>query len=149
MNKNDKNNRTCNNNRAGGFTLIELLVVLVILGLLSGLVGPRVMKHFGESKSKTAKLQVEELAAALDMYKLDTDTYPSSSQGLESLVKEPSNVTGWNGPYLRKQFVPQDPWKQEYLYRYPGQNGEFDIFSYGADKAPGGEKENRDIVSWN
>jgi general secretion pathway protein G len=144
-----KGNRTYISNRIGGFTLIELLVVLVILGLLSGLVGPRVMKHFGESKSKTAKLQVEELAAALDMYKLDTDTYPSSSQGLESLVKEPSNVPGWNGPYLRKLFVPQDPWKKDYHYRYPGQNGEFDIFSYGADNAPGGEKDNRDIVSWN
>ena len=142
-------NKYLNNRKALGFTLIELLVVLVILGLLSGLVGPRVMKHFGESKSKTAKLQIEELAAALDMYKLDTDTYPSSSQGLESLVKEPGNVVGWNGPYLRKTFVPQDPWKRDYQYRYPGQKGEFDIFSYGADNAPGGEKENRDIVSWN
>ena len=136
-------------NRLLGFTLIELLVVLVILGLLSGLVGPRVMKHFGESKSKAAKLQIEELSAALDMYKLDTDTYPSSSQGLESLVKEPGNVVGWNGPYLRKSFVPQDPWKRDYNYRYPGENGEFDIYSFGADNAPGGEKENRDIVSWN
>ena len=136
-------------NRLLGFTLIELLVVLVILGLLSGLVGPRVMKHFGESKSKAAKLQIEELSAALDMYKLDTDTYPSSSQGLESLVKEPGNVVGWNGPYLRKSFVPQDPWKRDYKYRYPGENGEFDIYSFGADNAPGGEKENRDIVSWN
>ncbi len=142
-------NRYLNNKKTSGFTLIELLVVLVILGLLSGLVGPRVMKHFGESKSKAAKLQIEELSAALDMYKLDTDTYPTSSQGLESLVKEPSNVVGWNGPYLRKPFVPQDPWKRDYQYRYPGQNAEFDIFSYGADNAPGGEKENRDIVSWN
>ena len=131
-----------------GFTLIELLVVLVILGLLSGLVGPRVMKHFGESKVKTAKLQVEELAAALDMYKLDTDTYPSSSQGLQALVEEPSSVIGWNGPYLRKNFVPQDPWKRDYQYRYPGEHGEFDIYSYGADNAQGGEKDNRDIVSW-
>jgi general secretion pathway protein G len=132
-----------------GFTLIELLVVLVILGLLSGLVGPRVMKHFGESKSKTAKLQVEELAAALDMYKLDTDTYPSTSQGLEALVKQPSNSVGWNGPYLRKNFVPKDPWNKDYQYKFPGDNGEFDILSYGADKSQGGEKDNRDIVSWN
>jgi general secretion pathway protein G len=132
-----------------GFTLIELLVVLVILGLLSGLVGPRVMKHFGESKSKAAKLQVEELAAALDMYKLDTDTYPTTSQGLEALVKQPSNIAGWNGPYLRKNFVPKDPWNKDYQYKYPGDNGEFDILSYGADNAQGGEKDNRDIVSWN
>tara|TARA_R110002049_G_scaffold13509_2_gene58377 strand:+ start:15329 stop:15760 length:432 start_codon:yes stop_codon:yes gene_type:complete len=132
-----------------GFTLIELLVVLIILGLLSGLVGPKVMKHFGESKSKAAKLQVEELAAALDMYKLDTDSYPTTGQGLEALVKEPSNTVGWNGPYLRKNFVPKDPWNKDYQYKYPGENGEFDIFSYGADNAQGGEKENRDIVSWN
>lgn len=132
-----------------GFTLIELLVVLVILGLLSGLVGPKVMKHFGESKIKTAKLQVEELASALDMYKLDTDSYPSSSQGLRALVEEPSNVAGWNGPYLRKNFVPKDPWKREYQYKYPGEHGEFDIYSYGADNSQGGEKDNRDVVSWN
>ncbi|MFK7794659.1 MAG: type II secretion system major pseudopilin GspG [Gammaproteobacteria bacterium] len=132
-----------------GFTLIELLVVLVILGLLSGLVGPRVMKHFGESKSKTAKLQVEELAAALDMYKLDTDNYPTTGQGLDALVKQPSNAVGWNGPYLRKNFVPKDPWNKDYQYRSPGDNGEFEIFSYGADNAQGGEKDNRDIVSWN
>lgn len=135
--------------KSNGFTLIELLVVLIILGLLSGLVGPKVMKHFGESKVKTAKLQVEELAAALDMYKLDTDSYPSTSQGLEALVKEPANAVGWNGPYLRKNFVPQDPWKRDFQYKYPGDNGEFDIFSYGADNSPGGEKENRDVVSWN
>ena len=132
-----------------GFTLIELLVVLIILGLLSGLVGPRVMKHFGESKVKTAKLQIEELSAALDMYKLDTDTYPTSQQGLRALVQEPSNAPGWNGPYLRKNFVPQDPWNREYHYSFPGEHGEFDIYSYGADNSQGGEKDNRDIVSWN
>lgn len=136
-------------NHLRGFTLIELLVVLIILGLLSGLVGPRVMKHFGESKVKTAKLQIEELAAALDMYKLDTDTYPSSQQGLQALVREPSNAAGWNGPYLRKNFVPQDPWSRDYHYQSPGEHGEFDIYSYGADNAQGGEKDNRDIVSWN
>ena len=138
-----------NNIKSYGFTLIELLVVLVILGLLSGLVGPKVMKHFGESKVKTAKLQVEELASALDMYKLDTDSYPTSSQGLRALVEEPSNVAGWNGPYLRKNFVPKDPWKREYQYKYPGEHGEFDIYSYGADNSQGGEKDNRDVVSWN
>ncbi|MFK8026535.1 MAG: type II secretion system major pseudopilin GspG [Gammaproteobacteria bacterium] len=138
-----------NNSKSYGFTLIELLVVLVILGLLSGLVGPKVMKHFGESKVKTAKLQVEELASALDMYKLDTDSYPTSSQGLRALVEEPSNVAGWNGPYLRKNFVPKDPWKREYQYKYPGEHGEFDIYSYGADNSQGGEKDNRDVVSWN
>ena len=142
-------NKLNSNYRESGFTLIELLVVLIILGLLSGLVGPRVMKHFGESKVKTAKLQVEELAAALDMYKLDNDNYPTSTQGLKALVEEPPNAVGWNGPYLRKNFVPKDPWNREYQYRYPGEHGEFDIFSFGADNAEGGEKDNRDVVSWN
>jgi general secretion pathway protein G len=103
--------------RAAGFTLIELLVVLVILGLLAGLVGPRVMKHLGESKTKTARLQIEQLAAALDTYRLEVGVYPSSSQGLDALVERPSGVESWNGPYLRKRNLPKDPWGRDYLYR--------------------------------
>ncbi|MAF84070.1 MAG: type II secretion system major pseudopilin GspG [Gammaproteobacteria bacterium] len=131
-----------------GFTLIELLVVLVILGLLAGLVGPQVMKHVGDSKTKAAALQIEELSAALDIYRLEVGHYPASAQGLQALVQQPENQSGWNGPYLRKRVVPKDPWSQEYHYRYPGENGDFDLYSLGADNAAGGSSENTDIVSW-
>ena len=134
--------------RARGFTLIELLVVLVILGLLAGLVGPRVMKHLGESKTKAAKLQVEELSAALDMYRLEVGHYPTQDQGLEALVAQPTGVNQWNGPYLRKRSLPKDPWGNEYRYRMPGQHAEFDVYTLGADDAEGGEDENADVGSW-
>jgi len=133
---------------ARGFTLIELLVVLVILGLLAGLVGPRVMKHVGDSKTRAAALQIEELSAALDIYRLEIGHYPSSSQGLQALVQAPDDQPDWNGPYLRKQTVPKDPWNHEFHYRSPGEHGEFDLFSFGADNAAGGEAENADLVSW-
>lgn len=134
--------------RVAGFTLIELLVVLVILGMLAGLVGPAVMKHLDSSKTRTAKLQVEELSAALDAYKLDVGRYPSTEEGLRSLVERPASVSFWNGPYLRKAFVPLDPWGQEYHFRSPGEHGSVDVFSFGADNAEGGTGENQDVVSW-
>jgi general secretion pathway protein G len=134
--------------RAGGFSLIELLVVLAILGLLAGLVGPQVMKFLGGSKTKTARLQIEDLGAALDLYRLEVGRYPSSSEGLKALVEQPSGAPNWNGPYLKKKQVPQDPWGDDYQYRSPGEHGAFDIFSLGADNAEGGEGENQDIVSW-
>lgn len=134
--------------KAGGFTLIELLVVLVILGLLASLVGPRVMKHLGESKSKTAQLQIEELSSALDIYRLEVGSYPSSNEGLLALVENPSGVNQWNGPYLRKSTVRRDPWGNDYIYRSPGEYGDFDIYSLGADNSEGGEGEDRDIVGW-
>lgn len=131
-----------------GFTLIELLVVLAIIGLLAGLVGPQVMKHLGGSKTKAAKVQVEELAGALDMYRIDVGSYPTTEQGLKALVEKPANVSIWNGPYLRKNKVPQDPWLKDYHYVSPGQHGKFDVFSYGADGREGGEGEDSDLVSW-
>jgi general secretion pathway protein G len=134
--------------RRGGFSLIELLVVLVILGLLAGLVGPRVMKYLGGAKTDSAKLQIEDLGAALDLYRLEVGSYPTTDQGLEALVNEPDGVAGWNGPYLKKSFVPPDPWGNDYEYRFPGEHGEYDIVSYGADGQPGGEGESGDVVSW-
>jgi general secretion pathway protein G len=134
--------------RSRGFTLIELLVVLVILGLLASLVGPRVIKHLGESKSKTAMLQIEELSSALDVYRLEVGRYPSSDEGLTSLVENPGSVDQWNGPYLRKSTIRKDPWGNEYSYVAPGEHGDFDLYSLGADNSDGGEGENRDILGW-
>jgi len=131
-----------------GFTLIELLVVLVILGLLAGLVGPQVLRHLGGAKSDTAQLQISELGAGLDLFHLEVGRYPSGSEGLEALVESPSSVANWHGPYLKKRKVPKDPWGNEYHYRFPGENGLYDLYSYGADNAEGGEGDNRDIVSW-
>ena len=145
----DSNNQLKKNRRnATGFTLIELLVVLVILGLLAGLVGPRVIKHLGDSKTKTAMLQIEELSSALDLYRLEIGTYPTTEQGLEALVEKPAGVDQWNGPYLRKATVRLDPWGEPYRYRSPGEHDDFDIYTYGADNAEGGEGEARDVLGW-
>lgn len=134
---------------AGGFTLIELLVVMVILGLLAGLVGPQVMKHVGSSKTKTARLQIEELSTAIDVYLLETGRYPSNEEGLEALVQKPVGVDGWHGPYLRKLDLPKDPWGQAYHYRSPGRHFDYELYSLGADKKEGGTGEDSDVLSWN
>ncbi|MEO1751954.1 type II secretion system major pseudopilin GspG [Thiofaba sp. EF100] len=134
--------------RWAGFTLIELLVVLVILGLLAGLVGPQVLKYVGRSKSDTARLQIAQLGAALDLYLVDIGRYPTTDEGLGALVSAPSGVRNWNGPYLKKGFVPKDPWGHDYTYRAPGQHGPYDLFSLGADNRQGGTGEDADVNSW-
>jgi general secretion pathway protein G len=134
--------------RVNGFTLIELLVVLVILGLLAGLVGPQVIKYLGGANSKAAKLQIEDFSTALDAFRLDMGRYPTVNEGLNALVKQPSGANRWNGPYLRKNIIPKDPWGNDYQYRSPGQHGAFDLYSLGADNAEGGDGENQDVVSW-
>ena len=134
--------------RARGFTLIELLVVLVILGLLGSIVGPRVMKYLSKAKTDSARLQIQDFAATLDHYKLELGRYPTTDEGLKALVEQPSNAEGWNGPYLKKKELPKDPWGNEYSYRFPGQHGEFDLYSLGADNAEGGDGENKDVASW-
>jgi general secretion pathway protein G len=133
---------------AFGFTLIELLVVLVILGLLAGLVGPQVMKYLGSAKTDSARLQIEDLAASLDLYRLEVGRYPTTQEGLEALVEAPPGASNWNGPYLKKRQIPKDPWGNEYHYRSPGEHGPFDLYSLGADDSEGGDGENQDVVSW-
>lgn len=135
-------------NTQTGFTLLELLVVLGIIAMLAGIVGPQVMKHMGESKTKAAKVQIEELSATLDMYKLDLGSYPTSEEGLRALIESPEAAKRWNGPYLSKSKVPLDPWQNEYHYVSPGEHGRFDLFTFGADNKEGGEGEDQDVVSW-
>lgn len=134
-------------NEQGGFTLMELLVVLAILGLLMSLVGPRVLSQLGGAKTKTAAIQIKDLEQSLEMYKLDVGRFPSTGEGLAALVAKPAGSVGWNGPYLKSD-VPVDPWKRAYLYKYPGEHAELDIFSYGQNGTPGGEGEDADVGNW-
>ncbi len=131
-----------------GFTLIELLVVLVILGLLVGIVAPQVVGYVGRSKTDTAAMQIEQIATALDLFRLDVGRYPNSEEGLESLVNNTSEIENWNGPYLQKKQVPDDPWGNPYRYRFPGEHGPYDLFSLGADNTIDGEGENADVTNW-
>jgi general secretion pathway protein G len=133
--------------KQGGFTLIEVLIVMVILGLLASLVGPRMFGKVGASKQKAAQAQISLIGTALDTYRLDIGKYPATDQGLEALRVQPNDVTKWDGPYLPKD-VPLDPWGNPYQYRSPGEYGDYDLFSMGADGAMGGEGEDEDIVSW-
>lgn len=131
-----------------GFSLIELLVVIIILGLLAGLVGPRLFSRVGQSKIATARAQIELFGAALDQYRLDIGAYPPTGLGLQALVQNP-NLASWNGPYLKKPAVPLDPWSRQYQYKCcPGEHGDYDIWSYGADGTPGGDGEAADVTSW-
>lgn len=135
-----------------GFTLIELMVVVIILGILAGLVIPRIMERPGEAKQTKAKIQIESLETAIMLYKLDSGRYPDTEQGLEALVQIPETgiiPTKWRqGGYLEKGKLPQDPWGNSFVYLSPGTHGDYDIISYGADGVPGGEGEDRDINSW-
>ena len=135
-----------------GFTLIELLVVILILGLLAGIVGPRLFGHADEAKQTKARVQIENLSSALKMYKIDNGIFPSSEQGLEALVAQPQGgdiPKKWKkGGYLEKGTVPKDPWGNDYVYLFPGAHDDFDIVSYGADGVAGGEEYNKDITSW-
>ncbi len=133
--------------RLRGFTLLELLVVMVIIGLLAGYVGPRLFSQIGKSETKAARAQINALESALDQYRLDTGRYPSTEQGLAALVTKPANEARWAGPYLRKN-IPDDPWGKPYLYKQPGERGEFDLFSYGKDGAPGGTGDAADVTNW-
>jgi len=134
--------------RNAGFTLIELLIVMIILGLLAALVAPRMFGKVGTSKQKAAKAQMSLFETALDTYRLDMGKYPTTEMGLEALRQKPNDAdTNWDGPYLPKE-IPLDPWGRAYVYVQPGEHGDYDILSYGADKQPGGEGEDIDIVNW-
>jgi general secretion pathway protein G len=130
-----------------GFTLVELLVVMIIIGLLAALVGPRFIRQEEKAKIKATKAQIELFGTALDTFRLDVGRYPRPEEGLEALRTKPGGLERWDGPYLKKE-LPLDPWGNAYVYKSPGEHGPFDIVSYGADGAPGGEGDNRDITSW-
>jgi len=137
---------------SNGFTLIELMVVIVILGILAGLIVPRIMGRPEEARQMKTKMTIESLETSLRLYKLDTGSYPTTEQGLQALIERPDtgNVPKkWrDGGYLEKGKVPKDPWDNEYVYLSPGVNGEYDIVSYGSDGVPGGEGKDSDINSW-
>jgi general secretion pathway protein G len=132
---------------ARGFTLVELLVVMVILGLLAALVVPSYLGREKKARSQAAKAQVELLGTALDTFRLDVGRYPTSQEGLQALRAAPGNLPRWDGPYLKKD-VPLDPWGRAYVYESPGQHGDYDLYSYGSDGAPGGDSDARDVASW-
>jgi len=123
--------------REAGFTLVEMLVVIAIIGLIMGLIGPRVLNYLSESKVKAAKIQLQSFASALDLYFLDAGRFPSSAEGLSALVRQTPGVAAWNGPYLKGGSVPNDPWNHAYIYRSPGERGPYDIVSYGSDGQEG------------
>jgi len=134
--------------RERGFTLIEIMVVIIILGLLSALVAPKFFGKIDQARFRTAKTQIEMLGAALDSFRLDVGRYPTTEEGLISLREEPSSLKRWLGPYLPKD-VPPDPWGNPYIYVSPGEHGSYDIISHGQDGQEGGEKNDRDVESWN
>ena len=130
-----------------GMTLIEILVVLVLIGIVLGIVGGNFIGRGEKAKADAAKIEIGQIGQALDLYKLETGRYPSSSEGLQALVTAPAGATNWNGPYWKKSSIPKDPWGNDYRYTSPGQKGAYDIVSLGADGKEGGDGTNKDISS--
>ena len=131
--------------RSHGFTLIELLVVLAILGMLASFAAPRLFNVLAGAESDSARVQLESLSVGVDLYRLETGSYPTN---LLALVEKPAGATRWNGPYLKKNSLPKDPWGNDFVYRYPGEQGSYDLLTYGADGTEGGEGVDADVVSW-
>ncbi len=136
-----------NRRKERGFTIMELVVVIIIIGLLAAFVAPKFFGKVSEAKLKSAKVQIELFGTALDALRLDVGRYPTSDEGLRALREKPSGMESWKGPYLPKE-IPMDPWGKAYVYKSPGEHGDYDLISYGLDGAPGGEGENEDVVSW-
>jgi len=131
-----------------GFTLLELMVVLLILAMLASIAAPQVIKHLRKAKQDTARVQVDALAASLDFFQLDLGRYPTQKEGLEALVERPAKEPKWDGPYIKKEASLVDPWGEPYLYGVPGRRGEYDLYTFGANKKEGGEGESRDVGNW-
>jgi general secretion pathway protein G len=131
-----------------GFTLVEMLVVITIIALIMALVGPRVLNYLTDAKIKTARIQIASIENALDLYYLDANRYPTTSESLRALIERPGGTVAWNGPYLKGNAIPNDPWGRSYVYRSPGEHGPYDILSYGADGQEGGAGADADITSW-
>lgn len=134
--------------RQAGFTLMELLVVLVILGLLGAIAAPPVLRSLSKAKTDVARVQVQNLSSTVEMFRLDVGRFPSQEEGLKALVVRPAGAEGWNGPYVKKESQLLDPWGVAFTYKLPGDHGEFDLFSLGADRAQGGAGENQDVTNW-
>ncbi|MBF0542724.1 MAG: type II secretion system major pseudopilin GspG [Nitrospirae bacterium] len=130
-----------------GMSLIEISIVLLIMGMVAAIIGPQLFGKVGQAKIKTTKAQISDFETALDMYRLDMGRYPTTSEGLKALREQPSGSSNWKGPYFKKD-IPKDPWDHDYQYTSPGSHGDYDILSYGADGVIGGDKENKDITSW-
>jgi general secretion pathway protein G len=147
----DGNSKRERRQRVGeaGFTLVEMLVVITIIGLIMGLIGPRVLNYLNESKVKAAKIQMQSFSGALDLFYLDAGRYPSTSEGLGALVQRTSGIAAWNGPYLKGGSLPNDPWNHPYLYRSPGERAPYEIISYGSDGQEGGSGIAADISTEN
>ncbi len=131
-----------------GFTLMELLVVLGIIALLAAIVAPQVMRYLGDARSKTAVAQLKNIEGSIELYYLDNGTYPLADTGLSALVEAQANVPNWRGPYLKKRDALLDPWGRPYVYRFPGEHGTYDVFSFGRDGKESGEGEDRDLFNW-
>lgn len=136
-----------NRQLSGGFTLLELLVVIVIIGLLAGMVAPRYFSQVSKSNTSIARAQIDLLKKALDQYRLDVGSYPSTELGLAALNTRPQNLEKWAGPYLESA-APPDPWDRPYIYKFPGEHGEYDLSSLGSDGQEGGTGEAVDLTNW-
>jgi general secretion pathway protein G len=139
--------RSTRDDHQSGFTLVEMLVVIAIIGMIMGLIGPRVLSSLNESRVKTARIQIQSFSSALDLFYLDTGRYPTTSEGLAALVRPAATIPGWAGPYLKGGNVPSDPWNHSYVYRAPGQHVPYEIVSYGSDGQEGGADLAADISS--